>query len=119
MSTLATISCILIDAKCKILLRPFCLSISPSKFQLCDEIFPLLRVAVPALRDQEDEKLKLYKPLTAISCDQQSDLTEEQVNLVNSLPSTSYSLQAVLSDGPSVVDLVICVPDSLCSFFIY
>jgi len=115
MNTPKTVSCVLIDSKCKILHRPFCLSISPSKFQLCDVIFPLLRVAVPALRDQEDRKLKLYKPLTAIPRDQQSNLTEEQVNLADPLPS-SRLLRAILPCRPSDVDLVISVPDSQCLF---
>ena len=118
MNTPKTVSCVLIDSKCKILHRPFCLSISPSKFQLCDVIFPLLRVAVPALRDQEDRKLKLYKPLTAIPRDQQSNLTEEQVNLADPLPS-SHLLRTILLCRPSDVDLVISVPDSQCLFFIY
>ena|SRR6201996_2528525 len=109
----AIISCVLIDTNRKILLPPFGLSMIIShQHQL---IFSLLRVAVPALRDQEDRKLKLYKPLTAIPRDQQSNLTEEQVNLADPLPS-SRLLRAILPCRPSDVDLVISVPDSQCLF---
>ena len=119
MITPKTASCVLVDAKRKILLPPFSLSISPSEYQLCNAIFPLLRVAVPALRDQEDQNFKLYKPLTDISISSdQSHLTEEQVNLADSLTS-SHTLWTLLSQRPSVIDLVICVPDGQCSFFIY
>ena len=114
------IGCILIDESRKILLRPFRLCISSKYHTLLMGVLPLLRVAVPALRDQGDQELKLYKPLTStrpifISRDQ-SHLTEEQVDLADSLTS-SHALQTILSHRPSAVDLVICVPDGQCSFF--
>ena len=112
------IGCILIDEKRKILLSfRLCISDTYQPFRM--GVLPLLRVAVPALRDQQDQNLKLYMPLTDIFISRdQSHLTKEQVNLADSLTS-SHTLQTILSQRHSVVDLVICVPDSRCSFFIY
>jgi hypothetical protein len=112
------IGCVLIDKRRKILISPFRLTILENKYDILRVVIPFLRVAVPALRDQEEQDLKFYKPLTDISLSQQSHLAGEQVNLADPLPS-SRSLQTILSYRSSVVDLVICVPDSQCSFFIY
>lgn len=103
-----TLLCVVINRQRAVLLQPFGLNVPT--LATCGVIFTLLKVAIPALRDEEDPIFELYKPLTSIAKSSPlNELTEAQVDLGNPLHPSSHSIQEMRSHDPHGVHAIICL----------
>lgn len=107
--------CIIIDPSLRVLHNHFWLRVPAT--ETCDKIFPLLRVAVPSLRNSNDAALRLYKPRTDITPRALRHLDDTQVDLENpvetqSLIRNEFQGQQRIDSAPGdsfPVDTIICL----------
>lgn len=104
----ADLCCILIDQECTVLLDAFHLKVPPHAAS--SVILTFLRFATPALRDKDNTKFCLYKPLASITREHRQ-LNGAQVDMRAPMPSR-FTVDQLLPSVPTDdygVDVIICV----------
>lgn len=112
-----TLHCIVINGQHAVLLQPFDLRVP--RIGTCTMIFPLLRIAVPILRDEEPLVVKLYRPLTSILSSHLSELTKAEVDLEDPIIPSWLTTQWIHSQDTSRIHIIICVHPQSMFFLIY